>query len=338
VIRIAATGLPTARLGKSDDVQQGDWVLALGSPFGLQQTLTAGVVSATGRELRDSQYSRYIQTDASINPGNSGGPLVSMQGEVIGINTMILTGGPFNQGNIGIGFAIASKVAREVFNKLVSTGKVIRGYLGVNVQDLDAPRARSVGLEPDTGVLVVDVNPNTPAARAGLQSGDVITAFDGKAVKRSRDLTDAVADTPVGQSARVDFIRDHQPQSVTVEIAERPADVRAGRPVQPEEQRQDQSRLGIQSLGVQVQTVTPGMAEQGRLRVASGAMVVAVQPNSPAAEAGLKHGDIIHRFDRAEIKSADDLAEAAKSVKDGDQIAVQIERGGQMYWVTITID
>jgi len=340
VIRIESSGLPIAVLGDSDDVQQGDWVLALGSPFGFQQTLTAGIVSATGREFPGSQFSRYIQTDASINPGNSGGPLINMSGEVIGINTMIISEPRFGGGggNVGIGFAIASNTAREVFAKLVRDGKVSRGYLGVFVIELDAPKAQSLGLEPGSGVLVSDVpSDNSPAGKAGLRSGDVITAFDGKSVRLPRELTNAVASLPVGKSVRVDFVREGKNESVTVELAERTEEVlnaRRSQPVPPEQQGEaEPGRLGLFA-----QTVTPEKAQELKLRVASGAVVVFVQPGSPAAEAGLLHGDIIHRLGRTEIKSADDLTAASKTLKEGEKIAVQIERNGQLVWLNLTLE
>ncbi|HKP84528.1 MAG TPA: trypsin-like peptidase domain-containing protein, partial [Blastocatellia bacterium] len=338
VIKIDATGLPIAQLGDSEQVQQGDWVLALGSPFGLQQTLTAGIVSATGRELRDSQFNRYIQTDASINPGNSGGPLVNMQGQVIGINTMILTGSPFNQGNIGIGFAIAVNEARNVFNQLVQGGRVSRGYLGVLVTELDQARADALGLEPDSGVFVNNVpDANSPAGKAGLQSKDVITAFNGKAVKLPRELTDLVASTPVGTSARVDFIRNGKPQSVTVTLVERPNDVSAQ--AIPRDDDGDGNGGTIQQgrLGIQAQTVTPDMAERMKLKNVSGVLVVQVQPGSPAADAGIIHGDVIHGIGRTEVKTVEDLSETIKSLKAGEYM-VEIERNKQPVFLNITLE
>lgn len=344
VIKIDALGLPVAVFARdSDEVEQGDWVLALGSPFGLQQTLTAGIVSATGRELSDGRnnrmFSRFIQTDASINPGNSGGPLVNLKAEVIGINTMILTGGPFSQGNIGIGFAIASNVARNVFPDLVKNGRISRGYLGVMVSDLDETTAHALRLEPNTGVFVREIpDPNSPAGKAGLQPKDVITAFNGKPVKAGEQLTDAVASTPVGQQARVDFIRQGKAQSVTVELVERPADVSARSiPRMQEDEVPDavpQSRLGIQA-----RTLTPEIAESMKLKLKrpTGVFVSAVAPNSPAAEAGLVHGDVIHTLDGDEINTVEELSQAVKSLKPGAYL-LEVERSGRPVFLTLTIE
>lgn len=342
VIKIDAGNLPTAVLAHdSDETEQGDWVLAIGSPFGLQQTLTAGIVSATGRELRESTYNHYIQTDASINPGNSGGPLVNMQGEVVGINTMILTGGPMSQGNIGIGFAIASNTARDVFKQLVRGGRVTRGYLGVSVTDLDEAKAHALKLEPNAGVFVGEVpDPDSPAGKAGIRPKDVITAFNGKPVKAARELTDTVAATPVGQTARVDFIREGQPQSVTVQLAERPKNVNARAiPSDREESEGDGGAIQQGRLGIQGRTITPEVAEQMglRLRVPTGVFVAAVQPGSPAADAQLLHGDVIHGLDRAEIKSVEELAQAVKALKPGSYL-LEVERARRTIFPTITIE
>jgi serine protease Do len=335
VIKIDAAGLPIAVLGDSDKVEQGDWVLALGSPFGLQQTLTAGIVSATGRAIPGSQFSRFIQTDASINPGNSGGPLVNMRGEVIGINTLIYSQ---NGGNVGIGFAIPSNLAREIYGKLVTNRKVTRGYLGVFVDELDAARARMFGVEPQSGVLVRQTtDPDSPAAKAGLRSGDIITAVDGRAVKSPRELTNVIADMPVGKTVRIDFIRDGKPQSVDVTLAERPATIQA-RAAVPDEDGGGQDNARSTRLGVLVQTVTPEMAKRMRLQIPSGALVQAVEPGSPAADAGLRHGDVIHRVDQTIIKTAGDFVQAVKSLKSGQEYALQIERGEQIFFVNFTLD
>jgi len=345
VIHINSSGLPVGRLGNSDDVQQGDWVLALGSPFGLQQTITAGIISATGRQLGASLYNRYIQTDAPINPGNSGGPLVNMQGEIIGINTLIYTGSQslFGQsGNIGIGFAIASNAVRDVFGKLVTSGRVSRGYLGVQVSPLTEARAHAAGLEPDSAVFVSGVpDPNSPAGKAGIRPGDIITAFNEKKVKAPRELTDLVAITPVGSKARVDYLRDGQPLSASVELVERPDDSTA-RQVSPENDgdgNDDQPPGGQPQgrLGVFAQTVTPELAAQLKLQTSSGALVLQVAQGSAAARAGIQHGDVIHKVDRTEIKSADELARAITELQAG-KYQIEIERKGKMVYPEITIE
>lgn len=337
LIKINSSGLPIAVLGDSDDVQQGDWVLALGSPFGLQQTLTAGIVSATGRELRESQYNHYIQTDASINPGNSGGPLVDMQGQVIGINTMILTGG-LSSGNIGIGFAIAANTAREVFKQLAKGGRISRGYLGVLVTDLDDARAHALGLEPKSGVFVSDVpDSNSPAGNAGIKPKDVITTFNGKPVRAARELTDSVAATPVGQTARVELIRNGQHETVDVRLVERPNNVIASTQQPPGDDQEGEAQQG--RLGIQGKTVTPETVDQMKLKLKtpSGVFVGAVQQESPAADAGLQHGDVIHAFDRAEIKTVENLAEAARSAKPGRYL-LEVERNGHTIFLTVTLE
>jgi serine protease Do len=332
VIKIDGSDLPTALLGNSDELEQGDWVLAIGSPFGFAQTLTAGIVSATGREVLGApQYSKFIQTDASINPGNSGGPLVNMRGEVIGINTLIAS----NTGqNAGVGFAIASNVARSVFEELARKGKVERGYLGVTVGPLEGPQARALCMEANSGALVQRVDPDAPAGKAGFRWGDVITSFDGKRVKSHRELTDAVAATTPGKSVRIDFMRDCEQKSVTVEVAERPLNASAQQ-VAPEEGGGPEAQAS--TLGIAAQTVTPEMAAQGRLIIPSGALVRGVRPGSPAALGGVRHGDVIHRVDKSEITTAEDLVRAEKSLKSGDEVALKIERGRELTWLTITI-
>ncbi len=337
VIKIDAGTLPYVVLGNSDDVQQGDWVLAIGSPFGLQQTLTAGIVSATGRELRESTYNHYIQTDASINPGNSGGPLVDMQGEVIGINTMIVPN-QFSGGNVGIGFAIASNTARDVFKQLVKGGRISRGYLGVLVSDLDEVKAHAVKLEPNAGVFVADVpDADSPAGKAGIQPKDVITAFNGKPVKAARELTDAVAATPVGQTAKVDFIRDGSPKTVSVQMVERPNNLNAR--AAPQDNDDEGGPAGQGGLGIQGKTVTPEVAAQMRLklRTPSGVFVSDVQPGSPAADAGLMHGDVIHSLDRAQVRSVEELAQAVKQLNPGEYL-IEVERNRRTVFLTMTLE
>lgn len=340
VIKIDATGLPTAVLGNSDGAEQGDWVLAIGSPFRLSKTITAGIVSATGRSLGGaSQLDRYIQTDASINPGNSGGPLVDMQGEVIGINTLIVPGN--NGGNVGIGFAIPSNLARQVYAQLIQSGKVSRGYLGVLVQDLDPAKAEAQGVDVKAGVLLQDVSgPNSPAAKAGLKAGDVITAIDGKHVEHKEDLTDTVVALPVGHQTRVDYIRDGKPATTTVTLAERPDSDKLAlqRNSGGDNQGESGGPQNLDRLGLVVESVTPEISSQRGLRMTTGALVVQVQPDGPAYEAGIRQGDVIHQVGRTQINSAGDLAQATKSLKSGDEVAVQVEQKGQILFLNLSLD
>ncbi len=329
VIKISASGLPTTVLGDSDSVEQGDWVLAIGSPFGLQQTITAGIISATGRDIPTaSQFNRYLQTDASINPGNSGGPLVNMRGEVIGINTLIYSN---SGGNEGVGFAIPSNLARKVYGELIQSGKITRGYLGVRIRDMDPATADAMSLEAGAGVLVGEVTADSPAARGGLRNGDVITAIDGTHVKTAAELTAKVSSTAVGKSVRVDYIRDGKQGSTTVVLAERP-------PIDKEASAEPSGGEARASrLGLSVQTVTPAMAKQLNLEIESGAIVVRIKPGSSAAEV-LNSGDVIHQVGRDKIENAEDLVRVSESLRSGQEVAVRIERSGRLVWVTVSVD
>jgi serine protease Do len=335
VIKIDAQGLPFARLGNSSVIQQGEWVIALGSPFGLQQTMTAGIVSATGRDLPGAgQFTNFIQTDASINPGNSGGPLVSMQGEIIGINTLIFTR---SGGSEGIGFAIPADLVSKVYAQLVKTGRVSRGYLGVLLGEVTPAIASSVGYEGDGGVLVNDLaDANSPAARAGLRSGDIVIEFDGKSVKSPKQLTELVADTPVGRAVSVKYVREGRVQNATINLAERP---RPDDLARNEENTQDPD---MGKIGIRVQTLTPELAREMNLRAEAGVIIQSVEPGSPADEAGLQAGDVIRRVGRVPITNAAGLLTALRSLKGSNEVVLQVEsRGqgrGQLRFVTINLD
>ncbi len=326
LIKIDAQNLPYARLGDSSKLEQGEWVLALGSPFGLEQTMTAGIVSATGRDLRQGAYDNYIQTDASINPGNSGGPLVNMSGEVVGINTMIFSR---SGGSEGIGFAVPSSLAKKVYEQLLKTGKVSRGYLGVSLQALTPAVAQSVGHEGVEGALVGDLTAGGPASKTGLRSGDVIVEFNGQPVKSPKQLIELVGDTPIGKAVQVKYARDGRVQSASITLGERP-----GRTV-AESREPDQQGGG--KLGVSIATGTSEMARQMNLKIASGAVIEEVQPGSPAAEAGLRPGDVIHRINRTAVATADDLTAALHSLANEKVVVLQIERG-QISFVTVTLN
>jgi len=335
IIKIEAQSLPFAKLGNSDALEQGEWVIALGSPFGLQQTMTAGIVSATGRDLPGAgQFTHYIQTDASINPGNSGGPLVNMNGEVIGINTLI-----FSQSGTssGIGFAVPSNLATKVYAQLIKNGKVTRAYLGVYLRPLTPAIAKAVGFDGTDGAQVQDtINATSPAAKAGLRSGDVIIEFEGKQVKSPAQLTEIVADMPVGKPAQLKYVRDGHVQTTTVSLGERPPSG-TETPHEDKDQGEGEEESGG-ALGVSATNVTPRMASELKLRIQTGVIIQSVQEDSTAAEAGLKRGDVIHRINRIPITDRQDYLRALGTIRDEKEVVLQIERSGQLQFVTVSLD
>jgi serine protease Do len=333
VIKIDAQNLTYARLGDSDKLEQGEWVIALGSPFGLQQTMTAGIVSATGRDLGvgAGQFTNFIQTDASINPGNSGGPLINMQGEVVGINTLI-----FSQTgtSAGIGFAIPSNLATKVYAQLIKSGKVTRAYLGVYLQEVSPALARTVGYNGTGGAIVGDLSKaDSPAGTAGLRSGDVIVEFDGQKVTSPKQLTEMVADAPVGKTATVKYVRDGRVETASVRLGERPGASSESEPADKDDPEEDAGKLGIS-----ITPVTPEVARELKLKVTGGVAVANVQPDSPAGEAGLQRGDVIHRVNRTPVANRQDYFRAIASLKGDKEITLQVERGGQLRYVTLTLD
>ena len=278
-------------LGDSDSLKVGEWVLAIGNPFGLDHTLTAGIVSAKGRRIsRRNPYDDFIQTDAAINPGNSGGPLVNLAGQVIGINSAIFSSGG---GNIGIGFAIPINMAREIVPQLKQEGHVTRGWLGVKIQPVDADIAGSLGLTDAKGALVAEVFKDSPAQKAGVQVGDVILSFDGTDVVKSADLPALVASTTFGKTATLFVVRCGDKITVQVEVAKLMDEAETIKPVRSA------------TLGMTVQDVTPEIAEQlGIEKGESGVVVTSVTRNSPAAQAGLEPGDIVVSVGNEPVKDA----------------------------------
>jgi serine protease Do len=333
VIKIDAQNLPFAKLGDSDKLEQGEWVIALGSPFGLQQTMTAGIVSATGRDLGAAagQFTNFIQTDASINPGNSGGPLVNMQGEVVGINSLIFSETGTSS---GIGFSIPSNLATKVYAQLVKSGKVTRGYLGVLLRPVSPALAKTVGYTGTDGALVDDLaKDDSPAARAGLRSGDVIVEFDGKRVTSPKQLTEMVADTPVGKATELKYVRDGRVDLATIKLSERPP--RAGEEDQPDKGDPEED---AGKLGMSISSVTPELARSIKLKIAAGVVVRKLQPDGPAAEAGLQAGDVIHRIDRTAITNSQDYARAMTLLKGEKEVTLQVERDGKLSFVSVSLD
>lgn len=305
------TNLPAVKIGDSEKLEVGEWVVAIGSPFGLERTVTAGIVSAKGRVIGSGPYDNFIQTDASINPGNSGGPLINMKGEVIGINTMIIAGGQ------GIGFAIPVNLAKGIIEQLKSSGEVTRGWLGVTIQDLKGDLAEYYGLKGGEGALVVDVIQGDPADEAGIKPKDVITEVNGNKIKSSRDLTTVIAGIGVGEKAKVMVLRNGREKTFTVEIGKRPDKMASASDI-PQKQGDE--------LGIRVSDITPEIAQRFNIKRTTGVMVIGVELNSKAAEAGFQRGDIIVEINRNTIKDINDYKKIIEKVKKGKQIAFLIER------------
>ncbi|HSE92892.1 MAG TPA: Do family serine endopeptidase [Methylomirabilota bacterium] len=314
---------PHARLGDSDQVQVGDWVIAVGSPFGLQSTVTAGIISAKARDLRQGLFDDFLQTDAAINPGNSGGPLVNMQGEVVGINTAIVAGGS------GIGFAIPANMAKRIYTELLAKGKVTRGWLGVSIQPLTPELAKSFGAKTDKGVLVSDVVPDSPAAKAGVQPGDILLEFEGRKMEGPGDLQRAVGLKNPGTPVKVKVWREQAERTLELKIGEAPdeREARAG------------SRGGSRSsLGLDVRPVTPELARQLNLRSTEGVVVTRVDEGGAAAEAGVQRGDVIREINRQKVRAMGDFEKLTKDVKEGDRLTLLLQRGPMSLYVAFTVD
>jgi serine protease Do len=314
-----ASDLHPLTLGNSDDLKVGSWVVAVGSPFGLEQTVTAGIVSSKGRVIGSGPYDNFIQTDASINPGNSGGPLVNMRGEVVGINTAIIASGQ------GIGFAIPVNMAKEIASQLQEKGHVTRGWLGVSIQEVTPELAKSFGLKEKKGALVAQVVPGSPAEKAKIEQGDVITEFDGKEIAESKDLPRIVASTPVGKSVTVKIWKDGKVTDRQVKIGEMEE--------KPEVAKAPSSH---KSLGISVQNLTPEIAKGLGLKTEAGVVVTRVEPGSPAANAGIQTGDVIREVNRKPVKDVDDFVQKVEKAKDQDNMLFFLQRGQNNLFAAVT--
>ena len=312
-----------ARLGDSDKMQVGDWVIAVGSPFGLQATVTAGIISAKARDLKQGPFDDFLQTDAAINPGNSGGPLVNMQGEVVGINTAIVAGGS------GIGFAIPSNMARKISTELASRGRVTRGWLGVALQPLTPELAKSFNAKDTKGVLVSDVIPDSPASKAGLKPGDILLEFEGKKTEEPADLQRAVGLASPGNTAKLKVWRDNAEKTVELKIGEAPDDREA--------QQRGGSRATPSALGLDVRPITPEVARQLNLRTNEGVIVSRVEVGYSAAEAGIQRGDVIREINRQKVRNMTDYERFTREAKDGDRLTVLLQRGQMSLYVAFTV-
>ena len=316
--------LPKAKMGNSDSMQVGDWVLAIGSPFGLSETVTAGIVSAKGRDIvPQRQFQTFIQTDAAINPGNSGGPLVNMAGEVIGINTAILSE---TNAYAGVGFALPSKTVVDVYNQLIQPEhRVARGSIGIMFDAVENPAiARVYG--SGSGVTISSVVPGSPADQAGLKVGDTITSIDGKKVAKGAELVSDIAGRKPGSKADLGFLRNGKGQDTTVVIADR-AKLFAARLGQ-EEDNEDESAPKQSKFGMTVRKLTPEMTDRLDIPAGKGVMVQEVKPNSFAEDVGLERGDVILEVNKLPVNSEDDFAKAEASMKSGQDVVFLVRQRG----------
>jgi serine protease Do len=318
---------PYAKVGDSDKLKVGDWVLAIGSPFGLEQTVTAGIISAIDRDPggRNANFQQFLQTDAAINPGNSGGPLVNLRGEVVGINTQISTNtGVYN----GVGFAIPGSTALSIYNQLVTKGAVERGWLGIALDVVKPEVARVYGLPEPYGALIHDVvSEDSPAARAGLHSADIITEYDGRRVESQRHLTRMVASTEVGRTVRLKFMRDGREMTTSVKIGSRSAMRQRlfGSKESPEESpRSNERREQRIELGAKLDRVSAHVADVLKLGSTKGALVAEIAEGGLASELGLQAGDVILKLNRQEIENVDQLEALLKNLRPGDDLVLEV--------------
>jgi len=316
VLKIDDDHLPVLKIGDSDHLKVGEWVLAIGSPFGFDASVTAGIVSAKGRSLPSDNYVPFIQTDVAINPGNSGGPLFNLDGEVVGINSQIYSR---SGGFMGLSFAIPIELAIDVANQIKETGSVSRGWLGVLIQEVTRELAESFGMENPHGALVAKVLDDSPAAHAGLQVGDVIVEFNGEAVLRSSALPPLVGRAKVGKEAQLTVIRDQKERRIGVLIAQLPAQITQAA-LQPEVPDTHENS----ALGMKVEAL--GKEARKRLKIESGVQVVQVDETGPAVDAGILKGDVITMIDNQEIESVDDFEKIAGKLKSGKSVALLVQR------------
>lgn len=318
VLHIKAKDLPVATLGDSDKLEVGEWAIAIGSPFGLEHTVTVGVISAKGRSgLGTGNYEDFIQTDASINPGNSGGPLINIDGEVIGINAMII------QPGTGIGFAIPINMAKQILSDLIQQGKVVRPWLGISVQDLTSEMAEQFQVKEKEGVLIAQVHQGTGAEKAGLASGDIIKSVDDKAVKNANELIKEVQKKKVGQKLKISIIRDGKPMTLDLTTT--------AMPDKPEAMKEKEIE---EKLGAKVQELTPQLAARYRIssEIKRGVVVISVEEVSPADELGLQEGDVILEINRKKIETIKDFEKAIKDINLEKGVVFRLHRRGSTFY------
>jgi serine protease Do len=331
----AKTPLPAAAWGDSTKAKVGDWVLAIGNPFGLGGTVTAGIISATARDIHSGPYDDYLQTDASINRGNSGGPMFNLAGEVIGINTAIFSP---SGGSIGIGFAIPSAFAQPIIEQLKATGKVERGWIGARIQPVSEEIAEAIGLDKNRGAMIAAIDPASPAAQAKLQPGDVILAYDGKPIDRSRQLPRLVADTPPEKSVRLTIWRDGKEQDIELKVAALNPNRTAPPAPAPEKSKPPPS---VDTLGLKLAKLTPELSKQFSLpETAKGAVITEVPQNGPAAGQGLRPGDLVVAVGHEPVGAPEEVQQKASAVKRNGHknVLVRVERENATRFVALPVE
>ena len=340
VLKIDGTNLPALPLGNSEALQIGEWVIAIGSPFGLAQTVTRGMVSAKGRSLDNMdivEYADFIQTDAAINRGNSGGALINIRGELVGINTAIATGGGFSYGNVGVGFAIPSNLAKQIMTQLIEKGEVERGWLGVSLQHINHDLAEQLKLEAPRGALITQAHKGMPAEKAGIRRGDVIVEFDKVAIRDSNHLMHVVAAASVGKRVEVKVIRDGAEKVLTVKLGKRDEETLArleGRPGRFSPEEDDTAAFA----GIHVRGLTHELAARYRYEGESGVIVTKVERRSPAARARIGVGTLIQEIEGVEISNLKDYREQIKAVKDKSKILLYVRRPNDRGAAFVTLE
>jgi len=321
VVHVETTDLPVAVIGDSDKIQVGEWAIAVGSPFGLEETVTVGVISAKGRSgLGTGTYEDFLQTDASINPGNSGGPLVNIDGDVIGINAMIIQPGQ------GIGFAIPINLAKTIMLELIKTGKVIRPWVGIGLQDITPDLMKYFNLKEKEGALISQVYSGSPAEQVGLKVGDVVIEVDGVKIKSTQDVVREVLKKKVGQKVNFVVLREGKRTQISVTTAQMPEKIGERGPAKP----------AREWFGLRVSNVTPDIAKQLGLAKTEGVVITGVEPNSVALGAGLKAGDIILEVNRQKILNENDYRSAMDKAKPDQGVLFLIDREGSTFFVMLT--
>lgn len=331
VLKVDKTNLTAAAIGNSDAIQVGDWAIAIGSPFGFNETMTVGIISAKERDIPGdaSSFQHFLQTDAAINPGNSGGPLLNIRGEVIGINTMIASR---NGGYQGIGFAMPINTAVKVYNEIIKNGQVVRGSIGVYLEpENNADLLKAYGSK--TGVFVQKLQPGGPAEKAGIKPEDILTSINGKTIKKGQDLIDEVAETSVGNSVTINLLRDGKPETVKVTVGDR-GKVFGTDPNKVDEPKESPEENTSARFGISIQPLTPGMKQNMNFTGTGGVVVSTVEPGSFAEDIGLRKQDVIVAINRQPVSSIEDVQRIQKTLKNGDSVAMRVMRRVRSEWQT----